>query len=195
MNTHSDSTRDFPAIDAAFPGGNIRVLGCEGAEVRLAPDLRDTVGRWFYWHFRATFPCAGTWRFTFDAAAVGTRGPAVRRNGERAYLVGIDDERTRPAMEHFGELLEKHCPPEAPYFASDTLPFGVGWNNGASYAQGMPLAAWSSLHQFVRFGRSLEIPFANFREKTQTPETIRAFGRGVAAALADYASAQALLFE
>ena len=35
------------------------------------------------------------------------------------------------------------------------------------------------------FSQTLEIPFANFREKTQTPDTVRAFGRGIAAALAE----------
>ena len=367
-----------PSIDYAFPGGNIRVLGHDGSTVRLSTDLRDTTPYWFYWRFRAVFPGAGTWRFAFDGPAVGTRGPAVRREGERewrwltetthepdrefswtaagpetvefcqcvpylpedfaafaaaladnprvsvgelcrsrkgrsvpvvriregdpettvlltcrhhaqeamasyalevalrsfasdepwardfrrraeivavpfvdrdgvedgdqgknraphdpnrdhgapegvyvypecaaidrlidtlrpavvldlhcpwlrggptnehSYLVGINDERTHPAMERFAALLERHCPPEAPYFAADTLPFGVAWNTGGNYTQGMPLSRWASRHPFVRFGRTLEIPFANFREKTQTPTTIRAFGRGVAAALAEF---------
>ena len=365
-----------PGIDAAFPGGNLRVLGHDGATVLVSTDLRDTEGYWFYWRFRAAFPGAGTWRFAFDGPAVGTRGPAVRRAGarewrwlseaafasdrafgwtasgpetvefcqcipympgdfdafaatfagdsrvavgelcrsrkgrpvpflrlradapdtavlltcrhhaqesmasyalegairalasgepwarefrrhvevvavpfvdrdgvedgdqgknraphdpnrdygapggvhvypecaavvrlveelrpavvldlhcpwlrggptnEHSYLVGIDDERTRPAMERFAAALERHCPPEAPYFAADTLPFGAFWNTGANYAQGMPLSRWASRQPFVSFGRTLEIPFANFRDRTQTPETIRAFGRGVAAALA-----------
>ena len=371
---------DIPqlSINADFPGGNIRVLGQDGATVRLSTDLRDTTTYWFYWRFRAVFPGAGTWRFAFDDRAVGTRGPAVRREGEREwhwltesthesdrefewtaagaetvefcqcipympedfdafaasladnrrvfvgdlchsrkrrpvpmmllyegspseallltcrhhaqesmasyalegilralasdepwarefrrrvlvaavpfvdrdgvedgdqgknraphdpnrdygapegahvypecagvdllinelhpavvldlhspwlrggptneypYLVGINDERTHPAMERFAQMLERHCPPEAPYFAADTLPFGAYWNTGANYTQGMPLGRWASQHPFVQFGRTLEIPFANFREKTQTPATIRAFGRGVAEALAEF---------
>ncbi len=366
-----------PSIDAAFPGGNIRVLSQDGATVRLSTDLRDTTTYWFYWRFRAVFPAAGTWRFAFDGPAVGTRGPAIRRMGEHewrwltetthepdrefswtaaepetvefcqcipylpedfdafassmannalvsvgelcrsrkgrsvpvvriregdpsmailltcrhhaqesmasyalegairsfasdepwarqfrrraevvavpfvdrdgvedgdqgknraphdpnrdygapggahvypecaavdqlidtlrpavvldlhcpwlrggstnehSYLVGINDDRTHPAMERFAALLERHCPSEAPYFAADTLPFGVAWNTGANYTLGMPLGRWASRHPFVRCGRTLEIPFANFREKTQTPATIRAFGRGVAEALSD----------
>ena len=74
-----------PSVSSAFPGGNVLVLCADGATVRLAPDLRDTEGRWFYWRFRAVFPAAGTWRFVFDGPSVGTRGPAVRRAGEGGW--------------------------------------------------------------------------------------------------------------
>jgi len=75
-----------PVLSADFPGGNVRVLGIEGDTVRLAPDLRETQRFWFFWRFRATFPTAGTWRFEFpDGNCVGTRGPAFRREGERAW--------------------------------------------------------------------------------------------------------------
>ena len=372
-----------PSIDAAFAGGNVRVLGRDGAVMRLSTDQRDSSTYWFFWRFRAVFPSAGTWRFAFDGPAVGTRGPAVRRvsdsgwrwldesthksdlefswtadgpetvefcqcvpympedfaafaaslagtpclsigklcrsrkgrpvpvlrlregeppkailltcrhhaqesmasyalegalsafasdepwahefrrraevvavpfvdrdgvedgdqgknrtphdhnrdygapdgshvypecaaidglldefrpvvaldlhcpwlrggdTNEYAYIVGIDNERTRPAVARFSALLERHCPAEAPYRAADTLPFGISWNTNANYTQGMPLSCWSSSKPFVRFANTLEIPFANFREKTQTPETIRAFGRGVAAALADFVAEDA----
>ena len=76
----------MPVLSADFPGGNVRVLGIEGGNVRLAPDLRDTSQFWFFWRFRADFPAAGTWRFEFpDGNCVGTRGPAVRRAGERGW--------------------------------------------------------------------------------------------------------------
>ena len=50
----------------------------------------------------------------------------------------------------------------------------------------MGLKSWASGLDFVRLAQTIEIPFANFREKTQTPETIRAFGAGIAAALGDF---------
>ena len=367
-----------PSVSAAFPGGNVLVLGADGVTVRLAPDLRDTEGRWFYWRFRAVFPAAGTWRFVFDGPSVGTRGPAVRRAGEggwrwqseglhasdtefvwvsegpetvdfcqcipympedfrtfaatfaddprvsvgelcrsrrgrsvpvlrlregnpeetflltcrhhaqeamasfavegllralasdaprasafrrafeivavpfvdldgveagdqgknrrphdhnrdygapdgahvhpetaaiarfietrrpagvldlhcpwlrggetneQPYLVGARPERSREPTARFGALLEKHCPPQAPFRADDFVPFGVLWNKGVPPGSGMGLKSWASGLDFVRLAQTIEIPFANFREKTQTPETIRAFGAGIAAALADF---------
>ena len=370
-----------PVISADFPGGNVVVLGADGATVRLAPDLRETQRFWFFWRFRATFPTAGTWRFEFpDGNCVGTRGPAFRREGDRvwlwlsgdalhesdrvfewtsagpetiefcqcipyqgadfdafaasfagdprvtvselcrsragrsvpllrlregepaqavlfscrhhaqesmasfalegvlralasdepwaaafrrsfevlavplvdrdgvedgtqgkfrlphdhnrdygaagghlypecaalerllderrpvavldmhcpyirggetnehAYLVGIQAERLRPAQAAFGALLERRCPPEAPYFAADTLPFGALWNQPTDFSGGcgMGFSRWAATKPWPRLASGLEIPFANFREKTQTPNTVRAFGRGIAAALAEF---------
>ncbi|MBQ9726234.1 MAG: hypothetical protein IJV65_01860 [Kiritimatiellae bacterium] len=373
-----DETATTPRVSAAVPGGNVRVLGRSGRTVRLAPDMRDSSGRWFYWRFRSVFPGAGTWRFEFDAPAVGTRGPALRladgaawrwlseapfasdrafewtasgpetvefcqcipyssadfgdfvaslagnplvsvgelcrsrkgrtvpllriregtpeaaillacrhhaqesmasfalegalralasddsraramrrraeivavpfvdldgaedgdqgknrvphdhnrdygapggahlypecaavdglldalrplvaldlhcpwlRGGptnEHPYLVGVDCARTRPAVRRLASLLERRCPPVAPYRAADTLPFGALWNTAANYADGVSFAAHASAKPFVLLANTLEIPFANFRERTQTPETVRAFGAGVAAALSDF---------
>ena len=50
----------------------------------------------------------------------------------------------------------------------------------------MGLSRWAATKPWPRLAQGMEIPFANFREKTQTPATVRAFGRGVAAALAEF---------
>ena len=45
-----NSTRpELPAIDCAFPGGNIVVEGGDGDTVRLHKDLSATRGDWLYW--------------------------------------------------------------------------------------------------------------------------------------------------
>ncbi len=72
-------------IDSDFPGGNIRVQGIEGDAVRLAPDLRDTEGTWFYWYFRARGADTGSARFIFDGDFVGVRGPGVSLDGGRTW--------------------------------------------------------------------------------------------------------------
>ena len=51
---------------------------------------------------------------------------------------------------------------------------------------GMGFSRWAAAKPWPRLASGLEIPFANFREKTQTPDTVRAFGRGIAAALAEF---------
>ena len=124
------------------------------------------------------------------AAVLDLHCPWIRggETNEHAYLVGIQAERLRPAQAAFGALLERHCPPEAPYFAADTLPFGALWNQPTDFSggSGMGFSRWAAAKPWPRLASGLEIPFANFREKTQTPDTVRAFGRGIAAALAEF---------
>ena len=124
------------------------------------------------------------------AAVLDLHCPYIRggETNEHAYLVGIQAERLRPAQAAFGALLEKHCPPEAPYFAADTLPFGALWNQPTDFSggSGMGFSRWAAAKPWPRLASGIEIPFANFREKTQTPDTVRAFGRGIAAALAEF---------
>jgi hypothetical protein len=38
--------------DADIPAGNVVVEEVEGDDIHIRPDLRDTAGDWFYWHFR-----------------------------------------------------------------------------------------------------------------------------------------------
>ena len=42
-------------IRSDYPGGNVKVCGIDEANgvVRIAPDLRDTQGRWFHFSFPA----------------------------------------------------------------------------------------------------------------------------------------------
>lgn len=110
------------------------------------------------------------------------RGPY----NEAPYLVGCDLEETSRQMFRLSPLLARHCPDCAPYVDSDTLPFGTAWNTGGNYTQGMTIKRWAAMQPFVRTSQTIEIPFANFREKTQTPDTIRAFGAGVCHAIVEY---------
>jgi len=65
-------------IDSRIEGGNIRVIGIEEDKVKLAVELRDTVGDWFYWGFRVTGAAGRTVTFTFeDGKRVGYYGAAV----------------------------------------------------------------------------------------------------------------------
>jgi hypothetical protein len=84
-------------IDSDFPGGNIEVRDAEGDVVHLAPDLRDTEGKWFYWYFRARGAGARNVRFVFEDECVGVRGPGVSLDaGQTWQWLGTDsaDERS-----------------------------------------------------------------------------------------------------
>ncbi len=61
-----------------FPGANIRILSVKGDEVRLAVDLRDTSGDWFYWCFKVEGAGGKTVTFRFENNhRVGYYGAAV----------------------------------------------------------------------------------------------------------------------
>lgn len=79
------ATDDFQ-VDAAFPGGNIQVLNRDGAAFVLGPDLRDTQGWWFHFHFRLKAPPEERAAFTFfEKSPIGVRGPAMSVDGGRTW--------------------------------------------------------------------------------------------------------------
>ena len=74
------------AVDAAFPGGNILLEKIEGDTVTLRPDLRDTQGDWFFWHFRVRGAQGRTLTFKFTRGnPVGVLGPAVSADGGETW--------------------------------------------------------------------------------------------------------------
>lgn len=80
------------AIDAAFPGGNVKVVGIDqrAGVVKVAPDLRDTAGDWFWFNFRVRGAEGRTMRFEFPKDTslcyyLGPLGPAVSRDGGRSW--------------------------------------------------------------------------------------------------------------
>jgi hypothetical protein len=75
-----------PTLDADFPAANARVLSHDGDSYTLAPDLRDTTGWWFHFHFRlrGSPGDAATIRF-LDNNPVGVRGPAISSDGGRTW--------------------------------------------------------------------------------------------------------------
>lgn len=74
--------------DAAYLGGNIRVLATDNTTVHVEPDLRDTQqGQWwFYWNLRITSPAPSSTQFTFKQNnPIGVRGPAASYDGGQTW--------------------------------------------------------------------------------------------------------------
>lgn len=67
-------------VDCQFPGGNILVdsIDAEKNTVHIRPDLRDTMGSWFYFAFRVRDAEGKTVRFEFEpnSHCLGPLGPA-----------------------------------------------------------------------------------------------------------------------
>ncbi|HLQ80783.1 MAG TPA: M14 family zinc carboxypeptidase [Brachybacterium sp.] len=67
-------------VDTAFPGGNAVIERVGADRIELRPDMRDTVGEWFYWCVRVRG--AGGRQLVVQVRrdlgpAIGVRGPAV----------------------------------------------------------------------------------------------------------------------
>ena len=67
-------------VDTGFPGGNALIEVVAEDQIEVRPDLRDTIGTWFYWYFRVR-ECAGR-RLRVQVRGekvlpLGVRGPAV----------------------------------------------------------------------------------------------------------------------
>lgn len=73
-------------ITKEIPAGNIKVVSINGHDIELDVERRDTAGDWFYWCFQGKFPEKGIYRFHFvEGSRVGTRGPAVSRDGGKNW--------------------------------------------------------------------------------------------------------------
>ncbi|MBI5693490.1 MAG: hypothetical protein HZC55_25730 [Verrucomicrobia bacterium] len=69
-------------LEADFPGGNLRILSRTGSTFTVAPDLRDTTGWWFHFHFRLRADAGETATVVFPGPnPIGVRGPAVSLDG------------------------------------------------------------------------------------------------------------------
>ena len=73
-------------VDADFPGGNVDVERIDGDSIHVRPDLRDTVGDWFYWNFRVRGAAGRTITVHFTKGnPIGVRGPAVSIDGGKTW--------------------------------------------------------------------------------------------------------------
>jgi len=85
------------------------------------------------------------------------------------------------AERRFSELLEKLQCGSMRYRAADDLPFGVSWNTGKNYKQGLSAVQWACTSvKGLSIARSLEVPFANARGAVVTPDACRDLGRDLA---------------
>lgn len=69
-------------ITSDFPGGNVIVEEIDIDRITVRPDLRDTMGDWFYWNFAVKGASGRRLSVRFlGPVVVGPRGPAVSVDG------------------------------------------------------------------------------------------------------------------
>ena len=89
-------------IRSDYPGGNVEVLGIDETSgvVRVAPDLRDTEGKWFHFDFTVRSAAGRTLRFQFPQDGyeyLASLGPAISRDGGATWAwLNADGNRYKP---------------------------------------------------------------------------------------------------
>ena len=91
------------SIRSDYPGGNVKVCGIDEANgvVRIAPDLRDTQGRWFHWDFILRGAAGRKIHFMLPDDKwqyISSLGPAISKDGGRTWnWLRPDGTRHEPA--------------------------------------------------------------------------------------------------
>ena len=89
-------------IRSDYPGGNVKVLGIDETNgvVRVAPDQRDTAGKWFHFDFTVRGAAGRTLRFQFPQDKyeyLTSLGPAISRDGGATWTwLNADGMRYKP---------------------------------------------------------------------------------------------------
>jgi hypothetical protein len=143
-------------IDNEFEGGNIQVLEVEGDTVRLAVELRDTEGDWFYWAFRVRGAQGRTLTFDFgDKAYVGYFGAAVSRDNYTWHW-------SESASEDYQRFSHTFAPDEDEVYFCHNMRFGIDRFTALAAELDLPLERLG----VSRKGRV--IPFVQFGEGEKT---------------------------
>ncbi|WP_232834870.1 M14 family zinc carboxypeptidase [Pleomorphovibrio marinus] len=86
-------------LSAAIPAGNASFVEVSRDTVYFKPDLRDTEGHWFYWHFKASAQKQSTWYFKcMEPNTLTNKGAAFSKDGGRSW-------QWIPKEDHLGEDL------------------------------------------------------------------------------------------
>ena len=124
-------------IRSDYPGGNVKVCGIDEANgvVRIAPDLRDTQGRWFHWDFTLRGAAGRKIHFTLSDDKwqyISSLGPAISKDGGRTWTwLRPDGTRHEPANAFdytFGpDEVETRFAVSIPYAQKDWDAFIAKW--------------------------------------------------------------------
>lgn len=109
---------------------------------------------------------------------------------EQSYIVENAVPRFQAEIARLSRLLQKYSTPDAPFRNCHKVRWGVSWNrlsnSGVGSAYGKGLAKGNAHHSFVRLACTIEIPFANFGEKTMARTEFLHYGDSIARAVFEF---------
>ncbi|MBR4257454.1 MAG: hypothetical protein IKQ17_00315 [Kiritimatiellae bacterium] len=126
-------------IRCDYPGGNVKVVGIDEAKgvVNVAPDMRDSAGRWFHWDFTVTGAEGRKIGFQFPSGYeyLSSLGPAISRDGGKTWAwLRPDGTRHEPAnafdYTFAADERETRFSVSIPYSQKDWDAFTAKWRGG-----------------------------------------------------------------
>jgi hypothetical protein len=161
--------------------------GDQGKNRRPRDHNRDYVGDSVYPETKAIRERVPAWLAAGPAVALDLHCPCIRGDYDTwIYQVGSSIERIASEQQRFVEILARAAQGPLPYRKTSILPFGTAWNTAGNYKAGMSFGRWAAERAEVRLASSFEIPYAQASGVQVNPDSARAFGRDIAAAIAVY---------
>lgn len=158
--------------------------GDQGKNRRPFDHNRDYAGESRYASVRALRELAPAWSEEKLRVALDLHCPYIRgEHNEVIYFVGEPEEANWQRVGRLSAILESVQAGPLIYCAQDNLPFGQLWNTEEKLGPGKSFCRWAAELPGMRAAATLEIPYANVRGQTVTPESARSFGRDLARAL------------
>ncbi len=105
---------------------------------------------------------------------------------EAIYMAGKSGDDNIKATNRFSDCIEKAITGPLPFDPSDNIPFGTAWNTADNFKKGCSFGHWAAAVEHVRFGTTIEIPYAKVRDKIINADNARLFGRDLATAIKSF---------
>lgn len=156
---------------------------------------RDYSGESIYASIRSLREQVPTWVGDVPWVGIDLHNPWIKgENNEWIYFVGNGNSEISSEQERLVEILAKgHRGPMKFTQKEGFLPFGVAWNTGSNYDQGVSFGQWAAGFQGngLKMATTLEFPYAVNHGQTVTAEGARAFGVDLMYALQEYLGIEA----
>jgi hypothetical protein len=158
--------------------------GDQGKNRRPHDHNRDYSGESIYPTVRTIRQWVPEWSGGRLRVALDMHCPWIRgEHNENIYFPGGPDEENWARISHFSDILQKVQEGPLIFDTQDNLPFGEAWNTADNFSAGKSFGRWASELPNIRFGGTIEIPYANAGGRPVTAQSARTLGRDLARAL------------
>jgi hypothetical protein len=157
--------------------------GDQGKNRKPHDHNRDYSGTSLYPEVKALRELVKTWSDSRLEFALDLHDPYIRGGSAEIIYFVEGDGPTTENVRRFARILESTRQGPLPFRAADNMPFGQAWNTASNYTSGTPFSHWAGQLPNIRFASTIEIPYANVSGQAVNPDSARALGADLAAAL------------